>query len=725
MMKANSLYAYMLQKQNARLQFIFKTNIQGTHFLLHELVPTRVITPVGFKDNNRQLLLTTDHLSFYEKQDDSNPALSEYHYTAYFLANDQEYQLHVYFNHEDRLTTEPQLSIKCPDGTYKPLKNLTANSIQNLLELAIERSMPFMTPLRSALQKQIQQDIKVYTTLIDELNLLSADMQKNLVSYYDKIDQLIDLLNLIIPYHNNRQYQSELVLFEKVKANRPISATQQIKPQSSETKIEPEEHDDDLTLPMPIPLLRQRSIEKLIVQANEAYQKFEFMRVMKSTDLSQIVTALLHSNLIFQDALVATLEPGSETTEVELDNLRRLMQKNYSSRQKTLQKLLISNEFQLAEQLAGYPDKQQGIFPENEVSKLINMALMVGNAPLLHFLLAHHQIPVNTFTMGENSSPVMYCFLNSSPKSPKTDCLSVLIQHGFSLNEHDPQTNLPIAHIILSTYKHPLRQALLNNKSLTILNRGFYTSLIKELERIQALQEKPDEKISDLILEYKAAKEPISDRSRIDRLHASQLIDAQEKLAEHFGEAELLLLNFDSDVQLKKRSLAVLEQQYLAMLSGKERREFLREQTQVLVILHEIVTAHPKKEIDVVKANLVKGLSIKIELTNEKIRHRELLQLAMNEKSQKAKLKAINGLSPLVEKITQLNILYVGTITGRLDDQIAEIDAIAQTLFDVTAQLTKTLSAFEQAGSLSFFGATATNVEVSTTPPEELFDKSP
>src|SRR5436190_22646762 len=68
--------------------------------------------PVVFQDEPYRYTLLNHHVSVYQTECKANPFLSQYHYTAYFKDQDEaQYQLHVYFNDKNEMTTEPVFSI--------------------------------------------------------------------------------------------------------------------------------------------------------------------------------------------------------------------------------------------------------------------------------------------------------------------------------------------------------------------------------------------------------------------------------------------------------------------------------------------------------------------------------------------------------------------------------------------------------------------------------------
>ena len=109
-----------------------------------------------YSDQDQSYKLTAHHLSFYEIEDDQQPFLSQYHYTAYFInEKNEEYPLHIFFDENDQLTIQPIFTMQSKPGKVELSPEFSAN----LKEFAIKHSAPIIMQLRA---KVMHSDRKLF-----------------------------------------------------------------------------------------------------------------------------------------------------------------------------------------------------------------------------------------------------------------------------------------------------------------------------------------------------------------------------------------------------------------------------------------------------------------------------------------------------------------------------------------------------------------------------------
>lgn len=94
---------------------------------------------------------------------------------------------------------------------------------------------------------------------------------------------------------------------------------------------------------------------------------------------------------------------------------------------------------------------------------------------LLEFLLMHGDVPVNTFTI-DNVTPVLYCYNMHSAKTPKLECLSILVRYNASLFVATA-SGLSVAHHLVENKQHPLFLVLTENVEKTLSGYLFFQML--------------------------------------------------------------------------------------------------------------------------------------------------------------------------------------------------------------------------------------------------------
>ena len=587
--------------------------------MFHELPQTdHLYFDFKINQNDRRLTLTSHHLSFYEELDPENPLLSEYHYTAYFTDGTSEYQLHVYFDKNDQIVMASQLSIKNDDLIFESI-NTTEEQDHLLQELAQEKSPDAIGLFRKLFKEQISRDSIEYDAQISRVQQLSAQIETNPQKYLAEVERTITLIESFLRYRNNRYYQSVLSLFKNIVLNmqdqdrKKFEVAQENKTQSVVVSSGVNHHLELDQAPLVARPKQEIVLGPILNQAKEAYGAFSALKSSKAA-IEMLVQSINASYILVQEALGTSITPGCECTALELEQLRDLIEQHQQTRQKLLETCLLNNKFKEAELLSGVANKEEPLLPQVMVEKLVHLALVTRNPKLLEFLLNHHHFPVNTFKFN-GLSAVQFCLSNNTKEKPLHTCLSVLINNGASLMELDPKIGLPIAHIILSTPAHSLKEAFLDNAKSTLLNQSFYKTLIRHLEKIKPSPSKQlNRTIDRAIDEYQTAIVSLSNQqSKMVLRQNEELIAVKDQLESNFSESLSLMLSFDSDIQRKKALLVLAQQEYLACLTSKEKIASKRMTLDLLRELNQIISTQPELSLQGLKVVFIKSLDEQIE----------------------------------------------------------------------------------------------------------------
>lgn len=614
-------------------------NTEVTAFLMHELAvaqpPLTMKTQIAGKDV--VLRLDSQHLSFYECYDVSNAALSEYHLTAYFIGNNgKKYQLHVFLNGRDQLTTQPQLSQLQADLTYlrisKPMPDLFN---QEAVAHAIESLGPIVRALRVSYQQKIKADAERFAAMEKELSLLSMNVTENQKGYIAKIEESMAFLDTIHRYHpNNAYYRSVCSLLDRIKGSVARNHSKLPQKAHKENKASSDALSSfDATAkkgPYPTSTMTQDNVPKQSLSLADLIQKAQIaFKTFQSSNHN--VDLLLKSYTLAQEANLLSVGFGYDLSLAELEAIRALMQSNQQSRQRLLELLLLNNKFPEdfpdTAALIGHPDNHDvSALTPTLAARLFMHALHSGNAKLLDCLLTYSPIPINTFPTEGNLSPVMYCYLKDSPTKPKAGCLSILIKHGASLMELDPVKKLPLAHIILDEPFHPLRKALLaeKNQKLTVANVSFYNSLIRMLDTRSSGSSHQD--IAASLERYRMSLRFLrSDNSSIAHKANQRLMDKsaqlEQKMLDHniLSQETIIKLLFDSEIQQKMMLFCKLNIAYKKLLNTREKNMAAKGTEEVIGAFDDLVGFCSEMEFDEVKACCSEALDKQIRMVRNSI----------------------------------------------------------------------------------------------------------
>lgn len=552
-MHTNKLYYFLTQKPHLIPHLFIKNTDKKQHdYLYHNLPKPRIPTLISLSlslEEKRSLTLSEHHISVYEYMDKSHQFLSEYHYTAYFLDEENnKYQLHVYFNNKDQLTADPRLT-QVIDNKKETLV-LDDEDKKSFHYLAVEYTQFIIKEIRASFDKQIKQDNEELL----RLDVQTSHPTQDPSHYSAAIEQYLAFLQQIIPYHENSEYHASVFkILTHIKINLQKSLNKKYKTPQHVKESTDELEDHCSSFDLEIMESKKEIIKPLFPLISEALNAYSLYKKDAPSWLQKIdkIPFLNRSIELAQEAELLIDDQGFETTASDLTLLKDLIKNTHQERVKLLEYLLLNNQFTAAKLLIG-TNKES-----NTDCKIFLIALKLGAFQLVQFLLEHYHLSINTLlipsTQGE-LSPLMYCFLNSKNKN-HIACFELLVKHGASLMECTPE-GLPIAHLILSDISHPLFKVFQANSQTTINSISFYKNLI----RVLSVQTEVD--FSSTIQNYQGLIEhlqniKIEGSSLIKlKLEEKAAISLSNYIASSFyKKCALLLCNSDKEIHSKSMEL--------------------------------------------------------------------------------------------------------------------------------------------------------------------------
>ena len=390
--------------------------------------------------------LTHHHISVFEFEDPAIPELSQYHYTAYFRgAEGATYQLHIYYNEQDMLTTDPTFAKINADGSTSSLSIDTL--YLQFLDIAKLACKAFMGELRIQFKELVERLTAEYKAKEREASSIIEVEPLDHRLYCDKLDGALRVLVQLDSFVKHAHYQKYYQLLQKIKT---IIEKDHLMLRKG-TNIDSEKPEPAL-IPMasitggasskkakPI-IMMDKDIEKLVVSYTE------ISREDHATLVSSLVFIL---NRLYQ--LSFDLEDhGRSASSSAMMQLQKLHSRLIQEVEALFPKLLIGEQFELLDELRAF---HYLITP-----KFLNVALQMNNIRLLNYILSHgdFDLHIQAVTVRKTSylNAVQFCY-----KTFNADCLQVLLQHNASILEIGDD-GLPLLHTILSTPAHPLKQAL-------------------------------------------------------------------------------------------------------------------------------------------------------------------------------------------------------------------------------------------------------------------------
>ncbi|KTD22107.1 coiled-coil-containing protein [Legionella lansingensis] len=426
--------------------------------------------PISFKLNELELNLAKHHISVYKGETSANPSLSQFHYSGYFRdKNNQEYVLHVYFNDRNQLTQSPILA-KVINNDEKTSIEIEEELSDQLITLAKEKVDPIISEMQRRKSEKIKQLKNQYEKDERLASELSADLKAKKSEYNSIVQRMIKVLKELNPLFKHDSYIKIAKWLESTPQLPQASNHAQTKHSVPETKeAEPPKQKRE---PTRHKTTKRPSKSKVKTSSNfeadllEAIAKFNILEKDDIKAASEICDLYAYVNSI---SLLS--DNNTELPKGFIANVNKLQLQIDHRGTYLLLSLLTQRQFESAKTLSPFHYKLD--------EKLIVQALEQADAELLDFLLSYGEYTLDNQPIridGQTyKSAVHYCFSTCQKKS-MAPCLSVLIRHGASILVKGTN-DLPIAHTILSTPKHPLLPALEENKSSTLQSRYFYTQL--------------------------------------------------------------------------------------------------------------------------------------------------------------------------------------------------------------------------------------------------------
>ena len=549
----NTLYNFIQQETKSLKPFFNEKNIdvvktQNIHqspYLRMDLPNT---IPLVLNEGKNQFLLKTHHLSVYE-----NSFVGQYHYTAYFLDNeDRKYQLHIYYGENDK-AKKPEFSLYNEiERKYELLDKKGLNL--EFISLANSNVAPILRELRKRLHATVAVLEKNYVQVEQDTSILSIDLKANHAEYSKQVDKLEHSLRKLTPLVSNERYAKELNYIVKLKR-----ILEQFKEQPKKTKAQPQKKGNTanhvvIAIEQPTP---KKKATKKSLTIHEEIDGIRALLNQYSDDLNEsdkIALLVECQQNILRVELIFEKSPSLSSALMELNKLDLEINKRG---QRLYLSLLEANQFELAKQLPSF-------------NYLLNFqwvinALKARNANLLDFILKNSSfyLDYEAFSLNKKQyiSPVHYCFKQDNKSNSMADCLAVLLEHGASPHLKENNHSFTIAHQILSTKNHPLKEVLLKN--IIDSRKLFYKKLIADLHfylNNNLLTQEQQEKIQIAIFDY---------RTQLNETHLTESFfkgkSNNELLQQNDNLIELGNENYPFLINLKTNPLYIRKINFLRM----------------------------------------------------------------------------------------------------------------------------------------------------------------
>ena len=377
------IYDYLLESG----EYERKTDKSDNNYLMHHLpLPpkSKKWDLQGVRGEKYQL--KNHHLTFYETQHKANPFLSQFHYTAYFVDPDgKSYELHVFFDENDQLTTRPVFALRGSDDNKKTKQDVDATLEELMIQFAITNTMNFMSQLRTD-HRKIQQDLlRRFIQLDEKLQASSVDLSAKPDLYCTALDETVLVISQLSSYHEDRHFEPVLKLLQRIRktvSTRPAApnksamteeASQEVV--SAASKIPPVQSTPLPEMVSAAPMIFSvDALLRLASEAHDAYRALNEDTVPASARLGAF--QLFSQHILNANALL--IDKSAPETDEQLRTCHRFLMENHNAGKKLLDRLLLKNEFPLALSLRRFLDPA----PEH----LVRMSLSTGNAKLLEFL---------------------------------------------------------------------------------------------------------------------------------------------------------------------------------------------------------------------------------------------------------------------------------------------------------------------------------------------------
>lgn len=586
----------------------------------------RIPLPENDSFNTLTLKLLNHHISIYCNESDSNPFLSQYHYTGHFAdSQGNTWRSHVFYNERDAIIhSDHSVTSQLPpcSSSYAVEESLikppfSEEHVAYIAEAAIK---PIMSTLRTSFISRVNALEQDYQRLENEACLLSAAPHGE--KYKAKLFEVRAVLQKLSPLVRHSYYEAIQKFINclldnlKTRAQTPIDSSEPERFSAPQDKSISFFSAASSSVPK-----KSKELPSLDRKIDAFAQHFASLK-HESLEVRSRLFPDLYSSLnafYLPDAFGKT----SPLSEKELIQLHQLHSELISQGAQDFKFCLLKGSkahFELASNMK--------IFHQLLSVQNLELALHIRGKDLLDFILQYGDKSLLKMSLNVRSksfrSPVHACIDLHSPAMSMQDCLSVLLKHGASLYQR-AENGLPLGHVILSDKTSSLRRAL---PSTLLDSPEFFTHLIATLS--QRLQSLPDlteyERLNlrNALKEYKYKKinaewvrylqqftASRSVLSPVDNNSAVKYI--QEEAPVHLRKVmdDLDFLRTDS----KKRKLEI---KYLSLCTEQDRYQWLLANGNYLKIAVDVINElNVYKELvnlmpyEMFKEHLVNSLAIK------------------------------------------------------------------------------------------------------------------
>lgn len=582
-MAKNTLYQFLVAfKPQIQEQGIIIEQSVNRHGVAYALIPL----PTNDSFNSATLTLLNHHISIYCTENDSNPFLSQYHYTACVSDNrGSVWRAHVFFNERDLIVHNDFLLLSQPStsmATVSNEENLTPlfsdEPILLMAETAIQSIMP---TLRASFVNKVLVLEQEYQGLEKEASILSVNPFAE--EYRLKLAELSSVLKQLSPLVRHSYYEGIQKFINSLLANLAPQAQPQADPSMAESSSQEKSWSFFTSTTNNIPRERKKlrpDDYKTEAKIEELVKNYSKLKGLSTEERArQFPDLYAQLNALHLDIETISLSAAA------LAQLHQLHREMLTQGEHDFKYCLLKGSTAHFEIAAKMKPFHHLLSTQN-----LELALHIRNKNLLDFILHYGDDSLIKMPISVKNklfrSPVHACVDLDSPSTPMQECLKVLLIHGASLYQRD-NDGLPLGHTIMSRKSSTLRYALYSySRSDAITDSPhFYSHLIATLR--QRLQCNPgmerDEQLGLIhaIKEYKYRKVAAEWSKFLQNYPASKSILLAVKdgglLFSEKTPPVLIKLIDDLDYLKISAKKSKLEVYYLSNCSDKDRAQWFLE----------------------------------------------------------------------------------------------------------------------------------------------------
>lgn len=547
----------------ADINLLKRTHKLGSKYFLFDLP---IEKPTYFGDYK----LIRHHLSVYKTPIGRLDLKSQYHYTAYFQMDGQEYRLHIYYDQDDGSVSQPLFSRVISDTEFEPVNSDEHNAAFELLARSATKTL--VENLRTAQHSYIQILQSKYDVLETNILTLSENLFKNKTKYLSVLGSQIEVMNELLQYTDEPRVVAGKINW-LITLQKHVEAMEAPQSQSTNGKdsafVDRDRSDPSLSSS---PQGKSGSYQLTHFKSHKANKQASSSdsKPVKKVDFSEIIQnfnkryeeykklpdkVLIDKLMPFYNDLIEkewALE-SKHHYRVTLKDLKDLKELKTNIEQLgvgVLQRLLVANDFEKAPKLRP--------FYKSMPDSIALFSLQMKRHQLLDFLLKNKIIAINfkDFTVGKTKyrSIIDYCFKCGQTEKGIVDILDVLIKNGGSLLDIESTTGLPYAAILLTTKNHYLHAVLDRNMHLTLNNAMFYRQLNQVLKVVitqGGCTPETEETIKELIFSNTNKIELLKHHVSVNESSTS----SQQPEEESLGDEMVRQIEEDPDVRYYKNRI--------------------------------------------------------------------------------------------------------------------------------------------------------------------------